>query len=214
MKQRDVFLKSEGDAWFKRNKKAVSEHKLPEDDPILCELIEISTTNNGKLKILEIGCGDGTRLNWLQENLQAECYGLDPSLQAVQVACEKGVVAQLGTADKLPFKNKSFDIVIFGFCLYLCDREDLFLISQEADRVLREPGWMIIMDFYSPTPSVQTYHHFEGLLSYKMDYRQLFTWHPNYECLTHKVRHHVDNAYTELTQEWVSTSVLLKSVKG
>jgi len=67
MSQKDIFLKSEGDAWFVRNEKAVANYNLPEDDLLLCEIIEIHKQFGGEvLKILEIGCGDGTRLGWLQ----------------------------------------------------------------------------------------------------------------------------------------------------
>ena len=118
-----------------------------------------------------------------------------------------------GTADVLPFDNESFDIVIFGFCLYLCDREDLFRIAGEADRVLRKPGWLMIMDFYSPIPHARSYHYYPSMQSYKMDYRSLFTWHPDYECLSHKVRNHGDASYTDNPEEWVAISVLRKRQK-
>jgi SAM-dependent methyltransferase len=86
---------------------------------------------------------------------------------------------QQGTADILPFKDHYFDIIIFGFCLYLCDREDLFRIASEADRVLGEPGWLLILYFFSPFPKKNVYHFCKGVQSYKMDYRTLFTWHPH-----------------------------------
>ena len=31
-----------------------------------------------------------------------------------------------------------------------------------------------------------------------------------YVCMTHKVRHHVDNTYTDEVQEWVGLSILRK----
>ena len=196
-KQRDIFLESEGDAWFSRNEQAVREKKLPDKDPVLQE-------------ILEIGCGDGSRLGWLKNNLNAQCFGIDPSEQAVHAANSKGVSAQQGTAELLPFDNDSFDIVIFGFCLYLCDREDLFRIAYEADRVLRTPGWLAILDSYSASPRNRKYHHTPDVLSYKMDYRSLFDWYPSYECMTHKVRHHVGLDYTASSEDWIATSILLK----
>ena len=148
MSQKDIFLKSEGDAWFSRNQQTLADQKLPEDDPLLSEIIEIHNQSGGStLKVLEVGCGDGTRLAWLKNNLNADCYGIEPSAQAVSAACEKGLNVQQGTADILPFDDKSCDFVIFGFCLYLCDREDLFRVAQEADRVLRSPGWLMILDF-------------------------------------------------------------------
>src|SRR5207253_396680 len=100
-------------------------------------------------------------------------------------------------AEQLPFDDKKFDIVIFGFCLYLCDREDLFRIASEADRVLKNPGWLLILDFYSPAPLKRDYHHRSGLFSYKMDYRTLFLWNSSYTNFSHKVCHHSENTYTD-----------------
>jgi ubiquinone/menaquinone biosynthesis C-methylase UbiE len=160
--------------------------------------------------VLEIGCGDGTRLAWIRNNLNADCYGIEPSAQAVAAACVKGINARQGTADTLPFDNQFFDIVIFGFCLYLCDRGDLFRIASEADRVLRSPGWLMVLDFFNPTQKAREYHHRTGVQSYKMDYRRLFIWHPDYECMTHKVRCHDEASYTDDPDEWVAVSVLRK----
>ena len=211
MKQKEIFLQSEGDAWFIRNQYAVATRKLPDDDPLLSEIIDISKGVSGaNLIVLEIGCGDGTRLAWLKHNLNAECYGLEPSAQAVSIACAQGLNVQQGTADLLPFAKQSFDIVIFGFCLYLCDREDLFHIASEADRVLRGSGWIMIQDFFHPEPYANAYLHRVDVQSYKMDYRTSFTWHPNYQCVTHKVRHHSDGAYTDKQDEWVAVSTLRK----
>jgi ubiquinone/menaquinone biosynthesis C-methylase UbiE len=164
-------------------------------------------------KVLEIGCSDGSRLKWLKESLGFECYGIDPSTQAVQVASSRGITAEIGTANNLPFDDNMFDIVIFGFCLYLCDREDLFRIAAEADRVLKSPGWLLIEDFYSPIPLKREYHHRNGLFSYKMDYRTLFTWSPSYTCYSQKVTHHAEPGYTDDSNEWVATSVLRKNLE-
>jgi ubiquinone/menaquinone biosynthesis C-methylase UbiE len=209
MKQKDIFLKTEGNAWFDRNLSALQSRCLPGDDPLLMELLAIIPPTKA-LDILEIGCGEGARLSWLQKNLNAECYGIDPSNTAVTALRAKGIQAIQGTADFLPYKQNFFDIVIFGFCLYLCDREDLFRIASEADRVLRKPGWLVIVDFFNPNPKVNSYHHHPGVLSHKMDYRTLFDWHPDYECLTHKVRNHGDLSYSDDLDEWVAVSVLRK----
>lgn len=210
MKQKEIFLQSEGDAWFSRNKQGVAGRKLPDDDALLREILEFLPVNAGEVKVLEVGCGDGARLAWLKNNLGADCYGIEPSAQAVAAAQGKGINARQGTADVLPFDSQSFDIVIFGFCLYLCDRDDLFRIASEADRVLRSPGWLMIMDFHDTMPKARTYHHRPGVQSYKMDYRTLFTWHPDYVCMTHKIRHHVESSYTDVSDEWVAVSVLRK----
>ena len=209
MSQKDVFLQSEGDAWFRRNIDKLSK-KLPEDDSLYAEILSIQNILTERLKILEIGCGDGTRLAWLKDNLSADCYGIELSAKAVEAACKKGIDVKQGTADSLPFKDEYFDIVIFGFCLYLCDRQDLFRIACSADRVLRRPGWLMILDFFSPEPQANAYKHDPMIKSYKMDYRKLFDWHPDYACLTHNVRHHSKLEYTDEQNEWVAISILRK----
>jgi len=212
MKQKEIFLEAEGDAWFTRNQEGLAARKLPDDDPLLCEIIDIYNQHGG-VKVLEVGCGDGTRLAWLKHRFNADCYGIEPSALAVAAACAKGLNVQQGTADLLPFDDSEFDIVIFGFCLYLCDRGDLFRIASEADRVLRAPGWLMILDFFSPVPRAKTYHHRLGVQSYKMDYRTLFNWHPDYECITHKVRHHSEAGYTDVQDEWTAVSIMRKSTR-
>jgi ubiquinone/menaquinone biosynthesis C-methylase UbiE len=212
MKQRDIFLDSEGDAWFERNMRGPDSRDLPEYDPLLVEVLDLSCPSPVEgTSVLEIGCGDGARLAWLKENRGCHCYGVEPSAQAVEVAKRRGVAVQQGTAERLPFDDNAFDIVIFGFCLYLCDREDLFRIAYEADRVLRNPGWLLILDFYSPTPSKRNYHHRCGVYSHKMDYRSLFTWNPGYINFSQKVRHHSVGGYTDDPNEWTATSVLRKN---
>jgi ubiquinone/menaquinone biosynthesis C-methylase UbiE len=195
-----------------RNQQALSARKLPDDDMLLQEILALAPRGaQGNLEVLEVGCGDGTRLAWIQSHFKARCHGIDPSAQAVDAARAKGVDAKQGTADSLEFEDGVFDIVIFGFCLYLCDRGDLFRIASEADRVLRAPGWLMILDFYSPAPRSKPYHHHPGVRSHKMDYRSVFNWHPDYECVTHNVRHHDGTGYTDLRDEWVAVSVLRKS---
>jgi ubiquinone/menaquinone biosynthesis C-methylase UbiE len=212
MKQKEVFLATEGDAWLARNRASLTaKQENPQHDPVLRELSDLLPAGAGNgVRILEIGCGDGGRLAWLSRKWGADCVGLDPSTDAILAARAKGVEAVRGTADSLQFEDRSFDIVIFGFCLYLCDREDLFRIAAEVDRVLRSAGWLVIHDFFSPSPRASPYHHRSGVWSYKMDYRRLFAWHPDYVCVTHKVRRHDDSAYTDSPDDWVAVSVLRK----
>lgn len=213
-KQKTIFLQSEGDEWFLRNKLSLSQRKLPEDDSLLMELLDCKPISCKKnLKVLEIGCGDGSRLAWMKKNFSFDCYGVDPSEKAIAVAIGNGVKAQKGSADLLPFQDQFFDLVIFGFCLYLCDREDLFKICSESDRVLKKSGWIAIQDFFSPTEKINNYHHKSGLSSYKMDYTSMFLWHPAYTCITNKVRDHKDASYTDDFDEMVAISLLRKIQK-
>jgi len=210
MKQNQIFLNSEGDSWYFRNESSLSRRKLPDDDLILQEILKINN-NEKNTNILEIGCGSGNRLEWLINNTNASCFGIEPSKQAVEIALNKGVHAIQGTAESLPFDINTFDIIIFGFCLYLCDREDLFKIAAEADRVCKNPGWIIIQDFYSSNFSTNEYHHFNGMKSFKMNYQSLFTWHPFYECTSHKIIGHDNNVYNDVKNNWIAISTLRKN---
>ena len=217
MKQKEIFLGGEADAWFDRNHQELQSKAFGLSDPVvesLSNIVEQSEYAGAGLKVLEIGCGEANRLAWLAEHLGADVYGLEPSSKAVELARKKGVRAEHGTADHLPFESGSFDVVIFGFCLYLCDREDLFKIAQEADRVLKKKAWLIISDFFSPIHVSRDYQHKQGVYSFKMDYRKLFSWHPGYTCYLHQLDHHGQKGFTDDAQEWVSTSVLRKNFKA
>jgi ubiquinone/menaquinone biosynthesis C-methylase UbiE len=217
-KQKDIFLLTEGNAWFDRNYKNLENKIYNFDDSIIqsvnkCMHSSFLLENNKsrkKIKLLEIGCGDARRLEWINNNLGIECQGIDPSAKAVKFARNIGVDCIQGTADSLPFNDQNFDIVIFGFCLYLCDREDLFKIAYETDRVLKPNSWLIINDFFSETPIINKYHHYPNILSYKMDYRKIFNWHPDYTCYEHKILKNRNTGYIDDPAEWIATSIIRK----
>jgi ubiquinone/menaquinone biosynthesis C-methylase UbiE len=205
--QKEVFVATEGDAWFRRNEAALAALDWS-NDAVSRKVQEVA--DGKRLRILEIGCGEGSRLAYLASTHGHEVTGLDPSLAAVTKAQSRGVAAMQGTADKLPFDASAFDMVIFGFCLYLCDDADLFRIAAEADRVLAAQAWLLILDFEAPAPSYRPYHHFPGMQSRKMDNKQLFLWHPAYTLASHEKFHHATHRWTDDPAEWVSLACLRK----
>jgi ubiquinone/menaquinone biosynthesis C-methylase UbiE len=211
--QRDVFLGGEGDAWFRRNKEAMSRSEYAENDGVYEAIKSIAQSGpnpDGPLKLLEVGASNGVRLGRVQRELGIGVTGIEPSSAAVAEARTAGLDVHVGTAEHLPFPAATFDIVVFGFCLYLCDPSDLFCIATEANRVLKKTGWIIIQDFYAEVPTTRPYHHFDGVYSRKMDYRTLFSWHPDYTCYAHRVTGHQTSTFADDPQEWVATSVLRK----
>ena len=206
--QKDAFLASEGDAWFRRNETALGSIDWSAD-PVCLRIAQLPRATS--LRVLEIGCGDGSRLNYLADRQGCEAYGVDPSQQAVSRAVARGIQAQQGTADRLPFADGFFDVVIFGFCLYLCDDQDLFRVAAEGDRVLSNPGWLLIMDFEARAPVYRPYHHLPGVLSRKMDYKSMFLWHPEYSLASQEKFHHGTRQWTDDPNEWVSLNCLRKS---
>jgi ubiquinone/menaquinone biosynthesis C-methylase UbiE len=205
MSQKAKFLQSEGDAYFSRNAGHASAAPYPVT-PALQAL------NLHPRAILEIGCSDGFRLDGMRKTFGAKCSGIDPSSEAVEGGMKvyPGLDLRVGTADKLPFADASFDVVIFGFCLYLCDPTDHFQITAEATRVLSDPGVLVIYDFNSPAAYRRKYAHKSGVFSHKMDFASLFTAHPGYRLLSRT--YNGDAALS--VDECVTVDVLRKDMAG
>ena len=178
-KQEKEFLKTEGDEWFKRNN-----HKISDNSPeisILCNwLIPFKKQVHN---ILEIGSGCGNKLSQICWQLDSKGYGVDPSILAVDFA-NKNYGArckfEVGTADDLPVKRKAFDLIHFGFCLYLVSRNQLAQCLNQVDLLLKSGGFLSIVDFDPRKPHANDYIHVDGLKSYKDNYYKMFCDLGNY----------------------------------
>lgn len=208
--QRDVFLAGEGDAWFERNHREVVLQSVS-DDLLLPALLDLPLACGPGTVVAEVGCGQGWRLRALADQREWKVRGVDPSAQAVAAARQLGVDAQVGTADCLPFDDAGIDLLIFGFYLYLCDRNDLFQIAAEAHRVLKPLSWLAVLDFWSPFPHKNPYHHKLGIHSYKADLPAMFTWHPAYVVTDHRLRHHTNHSYTDDPDQWIAATVIRRN---
>ena len=86
--------------------------------------------------MLEIGCGEGGRLEHLQKNYNLECFGVEPSKKAVEKAVSIGIEAKIGTADQLDFEDYNFStpedrVRVELYCLAIISL-DLLVFSREA----------------------------------------------------------------------------------
>lgn len=206
--QKQVFRDSEGDAWYRRNRAALAERDWSLD-PVCMKVSEIMGGQSGA-RVLEVGCGDGSRLHYLAHAFPCKVHGIDPSSEAIVKATGLGVPATTGTADELPFDDGAIDVLIFGFCLYLCDDVDLFAIAAEADRVLAHQGWLLILDFDSKAPTYKPYSHREGIRSRHMSCKNMFLWHPWYSLESESKFGHQTMHWTDDKDEWVSLVCLRK----
>lgn len=213
--QKEIFINSEGDKFYERNVKEYWIKGKIKNDQILQG---IEFLNLQPKTVLEIGCSIGWRLHALSQKYRAKCFGIEPSLKAIKEGRRKyaksAISLQRGTADILPFKDNMFDTVILGFCLYLCDRKDLFKIAYEVDRVLSDLGHIIIED-YHPTsfPYRNKYIYHPGMFSYKMDYSNMFSWNPAYKIIFKKIFFHLDFEQTNDPDERRSIIILKKDMQ-
>jgi SAM-dependent methyltransferase len=183
MTQKDVFLSSEGDAYYNRNRGGID----PQPDLISAPMLRLQIRPN---RILEIGCFDGYRLRQLRNVFGSECHGIDPSAEAISAGNSKDIHLRVGTADKLDYADGFFDLVLFGFCVCLCDPQDHFQIAAEANRVLRDGGIIAIADFMTNRDYRNPWAHKPGLWCYKMEFAKMFTWHPGYRLLSRTYSEH------------------------
>lgn len=206
--QKSHFLRGEGNRYFRRNRAASfsSQHRKALD------LIAGCLTAGSR--VLEIGCCDGRNLRYLKSRLPIHGSGVDPSEAAVKAGRKAGPSFSLktGTADRLPYKDRSFDMVIFGFCLYLVDRSLLTRVVAETDRVLRDRGYVAIIDFDVKTPISREYKHKQGVLSHKLDYPALFTAFPHYAMADKYCYSHAGERFSPDIQERLACTILYKDL--
>lgn len=98
--------------------------------------------------MLDIGCGEG-RFCRMAKDLGIKSTGIDPVEKFVQYARERDPDGQYvsGFAESLPFEDAEFDLAVFY--LSLIDIDDMRLAIQEAARVIKPNGAILIANLTS-----------------------------------------------------------------
>lgn len=206
LNQSEQFLAGEGDRWFERNAASLSLSRG-------IQLIEPYCKQQGDL--LEIGCSDGRNIAYLAGRCGGRATGIDPSLAAVDSGRSKypEVDLRVGTSDSLPFEDDSFDLIVFGFCLYLVDRKLLLRTVAEGDRVLRNGGFLVVTDFCSRNRGKRAYAHKKGVFSYRADYPAMWrSFH--YALVAHFPFSHSAEGFHLADEERIGHTVLYKDLEG
>jgi SAM-dependent methyltransferase len=179
--QTERFLGGVGDDYYIRNR---NDFGKKERDPILTmmDAVDVKPTS-----VLEIGCANGWRLKKIKERYGCHVRGIDPSAMAIQDGQKDlGDDIQVGVGQRIPFADGSFDVVIFGYFLFLCEPDSWFQIIAEANRVLADKGHIIHYDYISARPLVWNYAPVEATLDEKdcvawiYDHSKIWLSHPGY----------------------------------
>ncbi len=101
-------------------------------------------------------------------------YGLEPSKFAIRNKKDKKIKIKLGTADKIPFQKDYFHIILFSFCLYLCDSNLLTKIINETLRVTKKNSFIVVFDFFSKKKLHYNYKHILNSKIRIMDNSKIF----------------------------------------
>lgn len=211
--QRDVFLAGEGDAYFRRNAPA---YDAGNADTLPLPVAVIRNYLAAGARVLEIGCANGINLERLRRNAGTQGSGIDPSAAAIEAGRQDFPTLDLrvGTAEALPFGDGCFDLVWFGFCLYVTDRALLPRVVAEADRVLRDGGHLAIVDFDPGVPQRRVYAPAAGLSSYKTDHARMFLGFPQYVLAEKRPFSHHGDGFHPDPGERLAVQVLRKDTAG
>jgi SAM-dependent methyltransferase len=104
------------------------------------------------MRVLDVGCAKGFLVKDLMKVCpRLEVFGVDISLYAL-MHCEPEVVGRLhlGTAEKLPFPDHSFDCVISLNTVQNFPRPRALKVMQEIERVSRGRSFVQVDSFHTP----------------------------------------------------------------
>ena len=132
MLQDNVFLRSEGDRWFVRNRSALDGFDAGADLPLRL----MSLYNMRPECVVEIGAANGFRLAEIHRHSGARVIAVEPSAQAIAQgkAAFPSVSFVRAAAHSIPLRQ-NFDLVIVNFVLHWIDRI-LFRVKISPARML------------------------------------------------------------------------------
>ena len=114
--------------------------------------LDVIQTRNDKIKLLDVGCGDGKYLDFLKANSNGniDFSGLDPTKLSAEMCLEKGhkVFCKDINEFKNSFKNELFDAVTVFHVLEHIANPKLFL--KELLTLINPSGKILISTPYSP----------------------------------------------------------------
>jgi len=106
--------------------------------------------------LLEVGCGPGSLLSYLEQRSNCSLTGLDIDLRMLKLARRQvsHVSLLLGAAQQLPFSSNSYDNVVFVLTLHHLKLRELRVALSEAHRVLRKNATLIVLDWTMPSSAL------------------------------------------------------------
>jgi SAM-dependent methyltransferase len=121
-------------------------------------------------KLLEIGCGSGVCVAWMQK-FADHCYGADIYLSPhlLQERLDKCRFFQLNANNVFPLEDNSFDVVVA--MMVMEHVFDPFHFCQEVSRILRPSGFLFIN-----VPLISALEHRLTLLSGKLPVTSRADW--------------------------------------
>jgi ubiquinone/menaquinone biosynthesis C-methylase UbiE len=103
-----------------------------------------------KLKILDLGCGDGNSAKYFLQHFMPEEYcGIDISSECIELACQRSLENssfQTFDGEIIPFEDETFDLVFIANVLHHVDFSCHQQLLGECLRVLKKEGRIYIFE--------------------------------------------------------------------
>ena len=98
--------------------------KLRDDLKVIAQRIPIQS------RVLDLGCGDGSLIKWLELKKECKCYGVEISSEKVLQCMEKKVnVIQADIEEGLSIlDNNKFDVVVLSQALQATLKTEIVLL--------------------------------------------------------------------------------------
>lgn len=212
MTTKNIFDDDEANAYFRRNRKKSGEKQTDKPVSLLCDWL--MPFKDDITEILDIGCGNGHKLNQLSEVINAPGYGVEPSTEAVQYISNHFplLTVRVGYADNIPF-SRDFSLVHLGFFLYLIERKKYLRCVSEVDRLVKVGGFLSIIDFETPYPYSKKYAYKDGIYSHKQNNSDVFIASNLYSVVNKYHFSHENFFFDKEINERVSLTLLYKESK-
>jgi ubiquinone/menaquinone biosynthesis C-methylase UbiE len=136
VKAQKVFLKAQNSGWY---------------PPFLSPVIDTILSDSGSGKILDIGTGPGKLLELLiQKDSSLQLTGIDIDKAMIDLARERVLHPNVRFQyekenENLEFRDGEFDVVTFCSVLFLLDDSVRTILMNEALRVLKPGGKIIVL---------------------------------------------------------------------